>query len=63
VLEHGSLAVLHEGTDGRGSCVELGDPIFVNDTPVPIVSREEWGALKLEEVLKTISHKSIHCLI
>lgn len=47
MLEHGTLAELHQRPNGCWRRVELGNLVFVNDAPVPIVSGEERSSLEL----------------
>jgi len=50
VLEHRSIAKLHECPNCRRRRIELCDLILVNNTPVAIVARKEGGSLKLQLV-------------
>lgn len=47
MLEHGTLAELHQRPNSCWRSVELGDLVFVNDAPVPIVAGEEGSSFEL----------------
>lgn len=48
MLEHRTLAELHQRPNGCWRSVELGDLVFVNDAPVPIVAGEEGSSFELQ---------------
>lgn len=49
MLEHWSFAELHQGSDGRGSRVELSHLVLVDNAPVAVIAGIEGSTLELNK--------------